>query len=402
MESRKVLLIDGGPSSLKFLAHKLKKIGHKVFTASTGKEGLISAWRDRPHVIIIDTKLQDLSPSELVEKLRKDNRTQQAILIALVPTTKEEKFKAVKTLDFDHVFLKEGDVVDKLRGLLTEKQAPQVLELPKVQAPPYVQKATEGKLIALLNAQGGIGSSSLCVNLATMVAEEHPGERIAVVDMVLPMGSVADLVGYKGPLNVIEASGMTTSEASPAYFHKHLPDMGLWNFQFLAGSPTPQASKELETARVPTLVNSLRQAFDYILVDLGRTLSHISLNILLEADQILVPLSPEETAARLTRNMLDYLDVNDVGMDRVFALLNRTHAVKGVSPSKIENMLGIKVTGSIPNMNDNLSYANAQHAPLSHQFPDEVGTIAIREAARSLTQRLESIPDHTKVTIESQ
>ncbi|KAA3645294.1 MAG: response regulator [Chloroflexi bacterium] len=400
MESRRVLIIDAGPSSLKFLAHKLKKAGHQIFTAGTGKEGLISAWRDRPHVIIIDPKLEDISAKELVEKLRKDKRTEQAILIALVPTTKEEKFEAVKAMNFDHVLLKEGDAVDKLRSLLAGEKPPQVLELPKVSAPPYVQKKTDGKIIAFLNAQGGIGTSSLCANLATLMAEEHADARIAVVDMVLPMGSLADLVGYTGSLNVIEVSAMTTSEASPAYLHKNLPEMGLWNFQFLAGSPTPQASKELETARLPTLFNAMRQAFDFVFIDLGRTLSHISLSILHEANQVVVPLSPEETAARLTRNVLDFLDISDVSLDIVMPILNRTHAVKGLSPNEIEDMLGIKVAGAVPNMNDNLSFANSMNVPLSDKFPDEVGTISLREIARNITQRLEiEVPDHKKVTI---
>ena len=399
MESRRVLIIDAGPSSLKFLAHKLKKAGHQVFAASTGKEGLISAWRDRPHAIIIDPKLEDISAKELVNKLRKDKRTEQANLIALVPTTKEAKFEAVKAMEFDHVFLKGGDAIDKLRDLLAGKKPPQVLELPKVTPPPYLQNKKAGKVIAFLNAQGGVGTTSLCANLATLLAEDLNDKRIAVVDMVLPMGSLASLLGYEGTFNVIEASRMTTSEASPGYLHQNLPEMGLWNFQFLAGSSTPQASKELETARIPTLFNSIRQAFDYIFVDLGRTLSHISLGILRDADQIIVPLAPEETAARLTRNLLDYLDVNDISLQVVMPILNRTHAVKGLSPAEIKETLGIKISGSIPNMNDNLSFSNSANVPLSDKFPDEVGTISLREIARNITQRLETIPDHKKVTI---
>ena len=61
-----VLVIDADAASRNYLAVMLGKSGYSVLTAAMGREGLISAWRDQPRIIILDPALPDLSGLELV------------------------------------------------------------------------------------------------------------------------------------------------------------------------------------------------------------------------------------------------------------------------------------------------------------------------------------------------
>lgn len=82
-EPTSVLVIDGDFPSRNFLAAMLGKNGYTVLSASLGREGLISAWRDRPKVIILDSVLPDLTGLELVTRLRQDRRTSDVTIVAL-------------------------------------------------------------------------------------------------------------------------------------------------------------------------------------------------------------------------------------------------------------------------------------------------------------------------------
>ena len=67
-----VLVIDGDSASRNYLAAMLNKSGYTVLSAALGREGLISAWRDQPSIIILDPALPDLTGLELVNRLRQD------------------------------------------------------------------------------------------------------------------------------------------------------------------------------------------------------------------------------------------------------------------------------------------------------------------------------------------
>src|ERR1035437_4916204 len=78
-----VLVIDADSVSRNYLVAMLGKSGYKVLSASLGREGLISAWRDQPAIIILDPTLPDLPGLDLVTRLRQDRRTARLILVAL-------------------------------------------------------------------------------------------------------------------------------------------------------------------------------------------------------------------------------------------------------------------------------------------------------------------------------
>ena len=70
-----ILVIDADSVSRNYLAAMLGKGGYTVLSAAVGREGLISAWRDQPGIIIFDAALPDLSGLDLVTRLRQDRRT---------------------------------------------------------------------------------------------------------------------------------------------------------------------------------------------------------------------------------------------------------------------------------------------------------------------------------------
>ena len=69
-------------------------------------------------------------------------------------------------------------------------------------------------------------------------------------------------------------------------FRSHLPRLEQWGFHLLAGAPDPEHGNELVASRIGELVSGLRAAYDFVLLDLGRSLSRISLPLIEHADLI--------------------------------------------------------------------------------------------------------------------
>ncbi|NTU56000.1 MAG: hypothetical protein HGA79_07105, partial [Anaerolineales bacterium] len=113
-------------------------------------------------------------------------------------------------------------------------------------------------MIVFLSGKGGTGTSSLCANLAMTIKEQNPDAKVVVVDLVLPIGSIAQIVGYGGNLNLVAVADLPSGETNREYFLKNLPEPELWKFQLLAGSPDPEHGNKLKGDRIGQIVDVLR------------------------------------------------------------------------------------------------------------------------------------------------
>ncbi|MCW3105400.1 MAG: DNA-binding response regulator [Bacteroidetes bacterium] len=66
----KILLVDDEPDILEFLSYNLKKEGYAVCTANNGKEAIVVAKRENPHLIILDVMMPDMDGIETCRELR--------------------------------------------------------------------------------------------------------------------------------------------------------------------------------------------------------------------------------------------------------------------------------------------------------------------------------------------
>src|SRR5689334_19041838 len=255
MPDKKILIVDPDVASRNFIARNLMAQKYDVIQAGSGKEGLISAWRDRPDLIVIDPTIPDLRGEELASKLRQDSRTMAVPLVALSSDTSVMRIKSCLDAGFNEYITKSGQAVASLNEVVNR--------LLGVTAATAKQG---GLLVVFASAKGGAGTSSLCANIAMNICQIQPEARVAVVDMVLPIGSIAPLVGYEGKQNIVTMSDLSQLEMSPEYFKKELAEVPLWQFSLLAGSPDPESSNHLNVAHIWDVVAGVKAAFDYVLV----------------------------------------------------------------------------------------------------------------------------------------
>ncbi len=386
MPQKKILVVDADVASRNFISTKLFDQNYDVLQAGSGREGLISAWRDRPDLLIVDPVMGDLTGEEFAARLRNDPRTANVPLVALSGDPSYDRSRACFEAGFNEYIQKSGQAVSLLTDALTR-----LLGL--------TEEAMKqgGLLIVFLSAKGGSGTSSMCANIALSMAQLHPESRIAVLDLVLPIGSIAPIVGYNGPMNIVSIADMPPEKTTAKFFKNELPKMDVWQFSLLAGPPDPERSNQLNVGRIWDIVTALKETYDYVLVDIGRALSKITLPLIQHAEIVTLLISTDISALPLTKTLLHYLNTKGVHSDSIYSILNRSVGLEGLSKGDAETSLGIKVNVTIPYLGTHFAFANSQHQPFALKFPNNTASIIFHDTAKDMTARARKIRDGLSV-----
>jgi pilus assembly protein CpaE len=207
--------------------------------------------------------------------------------------------------------------------------------------------------------------------------------------MVLPIGSIANIVDMETKTNLVTVSEDYTLRTSSSFFLTNLPKSETWGFWVLPGSPDPETASRIMVERINEMLLSMLSEFDFVFVDLGRALSRISLPIIRRADAIALIVSTDLSAVTLTRTVLDYLKVQGIEMENVYTILNRPVGVEGMLKPDVEAKLGVPVHLTIPYVAGNFTLANSNHVPLSLRFPSDSAVLAVQQAAEEIHRAIQ-------------
>ncbi len=382
MAGNTILVVDSDAASLNYVSAALSEVGHRVLQAASGREGLVVAWRDHPDIIVMDPVMADLKGEDFAVRLRSDARTSKTPLVALSSDPAQSRSHSCMDAGFNEYLVKTAQVVPVL-----------VAAIGRLARTAVSVTKEGGLLIVFLSAKGGTGTSSLCANIAMNFVANQPEVRVAVADMVLPIGSIAEIVGYAGDQNLVTVTGMPSSETTPDFFRKGLTEMTNWHFHLLAGSPDPESGNQLNVGRIGDIVHSLKLAYDFVFLDLGRSLSRISLPLIESADLIVMIVSTDLSTVTLTKTVWDYLKTKGLQASSVYPILNRAVGLEGSTKAEAEKIIGIEIKTAMPYLGGNFALANNLHQPITVKFPNDTAAIVLKDASQqmaNLARRLHS------------
>ena len=119
MVGKKILILDENTASRSFLSNTLREQKFHVLEATSGKDALITAWRDGPDIVLFDPVLTDIRDEEFIAKLRNNPRTKTTPLIALSSDPGPSRREACINAGVDEYIVKSSQALVSLQEILT-------------------------------------------------------------------------------------------------------------------------------------------------------------------------------------------------------------------------------------------------------------------------------------------
>ena len=376
----RVLVVDPNENTRHILETVFQKAGYQVLSTGSGKEGLIMAWRDRPHAVVFEPHLPDLSPTDFVKRLRTDRRTEHIPILAFAARPRADLMSACLESGCNRFLPKRKENLKALLNFLAQELAVRRQ---------HDSRGKKGLLVSFLAAKGGVGTSSLCLHVAAALALKHTDISLAVVDLALPLGDLLPITAPKRvrPFTLLEAVQTPLHKMTPSFFKSNLSFADGWGFDLLPGPRTPGEAQQVTPAGVHNLIQGLRQTYDVVFVDLGRALSRISLPLLRRAHQVALILSPEAVTVEKTVVVLRYLEQQGIQQHRLYTVLNRPSELKGLPRRDIEAHLSLPINSAQVYLGEHLSLTHNEHRPLVSKYPDDASSLSLYQMAGEIYQR---------------
>jgi chromosome partitioning protein len=186
------------------------------------------------------------------------------------------------------------------------------------------QNAIPARVVAITNQKGGVGKTTTAINLATSIALS--GRRVLLID-VDPQGNLTSGMGLKGEKTdqgTIYEALMTDAEPESFVLPTKVENLFVIPAdRSLTGAEIELVAMLAREQRLKRIVDALRRQFDDILIDCPPSLGLLTLNALVAADAVLIPLHCEYFALE---GLADLVGT----MRRVRTALNPSLDIEGV------------------------------------------------------------------------
>jgi len=250
--------------------------------------------------------------------------------------------------------------------------------------------------VAIFSPKGGVGRTTVAVNLAVAAATEL-GKSVVLMDGSFQFGDVGVLLNLN-PKNKSIADLVPELEAGD-------PELSLDTFvinhsagiRVLLAPPSPEMAELITPAGVKRVLEALRKGHDLVVVDCTSWFNETTLAILDAADVVLTMLSLEITSIKNMRLFLEVADQLGYEQDKIKLVLNRADSSLGIRVSDVESSIGRKVDHTIVSDGRSVVYALNRGVPffLSNREA-QVSQDILRLAQAVAGERVSAVGEDTR------
>jgi pilus assembly protein CpaE len=371
-EQIRVLIVDDIPETRDHLSKLLGFEGDidVVGAAASGAEALRLAASLKPDVVLMDINMPDMDGIATTEQLSRDNPTTSIIMMSVQG---EADYLRRSMLAGAREFLvkpfSSDELTASIRGVFNrerEKQSRIVAAGPTGGGSTVVaqtESGEPGQVVAVFSPKGGVGRTTVAVNLAVAAATEL-GKKVVLVDASFQFGDVGVLLNLN-PKNKSIAD-LAPELDQPGHEVESIDTFVINHsagIRVLLAPPSPEMAELIKPDGVRRVIEALRMTHDLVVVDCTAFFNDTTLAILDAADTILTMLSLEITSIKNMRLFLEVADQLGYEGGKVRLVLNRADSALGIRVTDVEHSIGRKVDETIVSDGRSVVYALNRGVP---------------------------------------
>jgi len=207
------------------------------------------------------------------------------------------------------------------------------------------KKESRGQLITVFGTKGGIGKTFVATNLAVSLAQ-HNSNRIALVDLDLDFGNAAlalNIIPQFTISDVVNEMAGLDQDLLESYMIPHRSGV-----KILAANAEPQMTEFVNSDHVGYILRLLKNAFDYVIVDMPARFYDPVDPALQEADMLILIATPEVVTLRNIKSCLNTLAKLKYPAYKIRLLLNKVESHSDIKPKDVEATLNTIIYSSLP------------------------------------------------------
>jgi pilus assembly protein CpaE len=242
---------------------------------------------------------------------------------------------------------------------------------------------TDGQVFAVFGSKGGVGTSTVAVNLAHALTLTHPEAKVAVADFALPGGDIRLHLNVRPPYDLADIAGKIDRIDADLLHSVMVPALDrLW---VLAAPERPEADEEVDANVATTVVRQMRSAFNYSVLDCEHRLNDRSLAALDAADRIVLLTELKVPALRSAQRMIGVFRRLGYPNEKLGVVVNRYQSEDVVSPGEAAEVLKTEIFFRLPNDYPTCSRASTDGVPIGVTAPQSKLAVAYRQLASRLS-----------------
>ena len=334
-----------------------------VGAAASGEEALDVTGKLTPDILLMDINMPGMDGIATTERVSATFPTTSIIMMSVQG---EADYLRRSMLAGAREFLVKPFSSDELTASIRQVHIREKQKRGRMMIPaPGVPGAGDpdkknGKIVTLFAPKGGVGRTTLAVNLAVAMAGEQR-QSVTLVDGSFQFGDVGVLLNLN-PKN----KSIIDVVADPASTDEDLVDTTLINhstgIKVLLAPPSPEMAELITVDQIRRMMGRLRDTNDFTVVDLWPHFNDVSLALLDMSDVILVVLTLEITNIKNIRLFLEVAEQLGYG-DRLKLVLNRADSAFGIRVADVENSVGRKIDHQVVSDGRTVVYALNRGVP---------------------------------------
>lgn len=323
-----------------------------------------------PDVAIIDIDSDEDKALQLVESVAR-NHAACGIVVVSRRTDGQLILKSMRSGARE--FLNSPVKIDELMGALDRVSA----------TSDGTKRSNSGSVISVAGASGGVGTTSIAVNLAVSLAQ-NPDRSVALIDLDLALGDADVFLDMIPDYTLLDVS-QNISRLDLALLRKSLTkhETGVYLLPRPVQIEDSASITEEDFTRVMGL---LKASFTHLVLDLSKYYSRLDMAALNASDHILLLTQLDLPCLRNVVRLLSSFEAEEGLKDRVRVVVNRSGLDNTqISTSKAEETIDREIFWRIPNNYGVISDCRNNGVPLLKSAPKAAVTHSVNDLANKLS-----------------